>query len=39
VSDQNIILNPHATFAGQINSRLNGYDHTGPQFFIAAVLP
>ena len=36
VGDQDIVLDPYAPFAGEINSRLDGDNHTRTEFFFLA---
>src|SRR5687768_3902026 len=38
VGDQHVVFDPHAALARQVNARLDGDDHPGPQFFLAAGL-
>src|SRR5687768_11577757 len=38
VGDQHVVLDPHAPFAGQVDPRLDGHDHSRPQLFVAAGL-
>src|SRR5207253_2523691 len=38
MGNQDIILDSHAAFTGEINSRLDGDDHSRPQLFLAAGL-
>src|SRR5579859_635776 len=36
VGNEDVVLDPHASFAGQVDARLDGYDHARAEFFFAA---